>query len=200
MATIDELRASLSGEKKFNPEYVAKQMHEVPKAEVVDRNQFVLDRVKGKYVLEFGASGRLHEAIKASAKAYRGIDREDCGEAVVGFDLDDVSQEDLPSIDGAEVIVCGEVLEHLSNPGWFLTRLKRQFNGVPVVITVPNAFSLPGLTHMQRSVENVNKDHVAWYSWRTLKTLVERAGYQIKEFAWYNGKPLFAEGLIFIVE
>lgn len=200
--SIDALRASLGGElKKTDPVYAAKQLHEVPKAEVVNRPEFIIARTKNKYVLEFGASGKMHEAVKASAKAYRGIDREDSVDGtVVGFDLDDVSQTDLPQLDGAEIIVCGEIIEHLSNPGWFLTRLRKQYPGVPVLITVPNAFAVAGLSSLMKGVENVNKDHVSWYSWRTLKTLTERVGYEVKEFAWYNGKPLVSEGLIFVVE
>ena len=52
---------------------------------------------------------------------------------------------------------------------------------------------------MQKGVENVNIAHTMWFSWRTLKTLVERYNYDIKEWAWYHGDPLFAEGLVFVV-
>jgi hypothetical protein len=68
------------------------------------------------------------------------------------------------------------------------------------VITVPNAFAQAGRSHMLRGVENVNVDHVAWYSHRTLKTLLERVGYDIKEFHWYRGVPYLAEGLIVVTE
>jgi hypothetical protein len=43
-------------------------------------------------------------------------------------------------------------------------------------------------------------DHCYWFSWRTLKTLVERAGYAVAEFHWYGpGEPGFSEGLIFVL-
>jgi hypothetical protein len=53
---------------------------------------------------------------------------------------------------------------------------------------------------MEAGTENVNVDHVAWYSWRTLKTLLDRYGYPIREFYWYKGRPRFAEGIIVVTE
>jgi hypothetical protein len=197
-ATIDDLRSQLGAKSEPDPAYAAKMLHDVPLSTVVDRAQFILQKVNGKRVLEFGASGPMHDAIVREAAACLGVDRED-GPGVVGFNLDDVSRHFLPEF-RCDVIVCGEVLEHLSNPGWFLHRLKTQYEGVPVVITVPNAFAQAGRSHMLRGVENVNVDHVAWYSHRTLKTLLERVGYDIKEFHWYRGVPYLAEGLIVVTE
>jgi len=200
-ATIDDLRSQLgaSGPAQ-SPEYAAKMLHAVPVSETVDRTVFILKRVAGKRVLDFGASGALHAGIRKAASFVAGVDREDAP-GVFGFDLDDVDQPDLPSIDPApEVIVCGEVLEHLSNPGWFLSRLKRQYAGVPVIISVPNAFSAVGRQHIVKGTENVNADHVAWYSHKTLTTLLARAGYVVRESYWYNGQPYVAEGLIVVTE
>ncbi len=197
-ATLDALRESLArpASKVRSPEYTAKMMHTIPKTTVVDREKFILERCAGKTVLDIGASGRMHELIvKASAKCY-GIDRED-GDGVVGVNLDDVTIG-LPVFDGVELVVCGEVIEHLANPGFFLDRLKRKYP-VPVIITVPNAFSAAGYNHIEQGVENVNIDHVAWYSWRTMKTLLDRYGYVIDEWHWYGGEPVLAEGLIFLV-
>ena len=201
MITLDALRESLAGP-AVDPAYAAKQLHSVPDAPVVKREGFILDLVRNKRVLEFGASGPMHDAIVKVAATGLGVDRQEA-DGVVGFDLDDVTQTTLPAFpDGTQpdLIVCGEVLEHLSNPGWFLARLRRQFPGVPVVITTPNAHSLSGLAQVKRGVENCNRDHVAWYSYVTLRTLVTRAGYTLRELAWYNGEPRLAEGLIALVE
>jgi 2-polyprenyl-3-methyl-5-hydroxy-6-metoxy-1,4-benzoquinol methylase len=198
-ATIDDLRSQL-GKAPAAPSsqaYASKMLHRVPKADVVDREQFILEHCKGRRVLEFGASGPMHEAIVTVAERSIGVDRED-GSGVIGFDLDDVAMQTLPSPTDwtPNVIVCGEVLEHLSNPGWFLTRLRRQFGDTTTIITVPNAFSTIGQKRLSEGIENVNIDHVAWYSFRTLKTLLGRAGYSDFSFAWYRGAPLTAEGLV----
>ena len=224
--TIDSLRESLAdpGHPQRSPEYVARMIHEVPDAVVVDRVKFVLGRAEGKVVLDVGASGALHEALCKAAKRVIGIDRPTLmnehqrmyvgHSALVSFDearnpgpLQEMFFIDLDDVNGfvplcpAELIVCGEVIEHLGNPLHFLTRLRRTYPSTPVIVTVPNAFADIGRRHLERNEwENVNIDHVAWYSWRTLKTLVERAGYAVKEVYWYNGRPLFAEGLIFVME
>lgn len=218
-ATIDDLRSQLDGPKQaprsVSPEYAAKMLHPLPEGKEVDRAAFILERVKGKRVLEFGATGPMHDAVVKVAASVYGVDRED-GDGVVGFDLDDVAYFRLPGDGEASIecgpdaasllepdrtapfdlILCGEVVEHLSNPGWFLTRLARQYPRVPVLITVPNAFTSRGSGHLKAGVENVNVDHVSWYSPRTLRTLLERAGYEIREFAWYGGAPPQSEGLI----
>jgi 2-polyprenyl-3-methyl-5-hydroxy-6-metoxy-1,4-benzoquinol methylase len=201
-ATIDLLRSQLGSAQQshVSEAYAKKQLHAIPEAKELDRVAFILEHVKGKRVLEFGASGPMHDAIVKAAKACAGVDREDAP-GVMGFDLDDVSRQDLPQSDEpVDLIVCGEVIEHLSNPGWFLTRLKRQFSGVPVLITVPNAYAAGGIKSVQAGTENVNIDHVAWYSYRTLRTLLERAGYSMTLAGWYNGTPRLAEGLIVIAE
>jgi len=213
-ATIDLLRSQLGTAPKpetqpATAEYAAKMLHPIPEGKVVDRSAFILERVTGKRVLEFGATGPMHDAVVEVAASVFGVDREN-GDRVQGFDLDNTEYARLPmmrqpeqgtnldEIVTPEIILCGEVIEHLSNPGWFLTRLKKQYPGVPVLISVPNAFTKVGSAHLAKGLENVNVDHVAWYSPRTLKTLLNRAGYDIAEFAWYHGTPPYAEGMIVI--
>lgn len=199
-ATISDLRSQLgkAAPAPSQTAYAEKMLHQIPPAEVVDRAAFILERCKGQRVLEFGASGAMHTAIVSVASAVFGVDRVDA-DGVVGFDLDDISQADLPGVDFAPaVIVCGEVIEHLSNPGWFLTRLRKQFPGVPTIITVPNAFSAIAQKHLAGGIENVNADHCAWYSYRTIKTLLGRAGYTDFFFGWYHGQPRTAEGLVIL--
>lgn len=197
-ATIDALRESLAqpAPKEVTPAYAAKMLHPLPVAPVVDREKFIVALCKGKRVLEFGASGTLHAALRVAADDLLGVDR-DHGDGVFGFDLDDVTQAGLPT-NAPTMIVCGELLEHLTNPGYFLQRLRAQFADVPVVLSVPNAFAKPQQQWLREGLENVNIDHVAWYSPRTLRTLLERYGYAIDHLHWYNGEPGTAEGFIVV--
>lgn len=194
-----------SAERTHGPEYIQKMMHKVPEAESVkDREAFIVERCKGKRVLNLGcASGALHEKIKAVAAHLRGIDKSEPADEIVDLDTIEPGETGLgiyyvdigePMFD---LIVAGEILEHLSNPGNFLRSLKT-FN-CPVILSVPNAFCHPGKRWIDVGYEHVNPDHVAWYSWHTLKVLVERCGFTVREFYWYRGKPLTAEGLIFVV-
>ena len=221
-ASIDDLRAQLGGGKAPADQaaYDAKMKHPIPPFRIVDRVAFILKHCEGKRVLEFGASGPLTEQIRKVAADYRGVDRAHAHVAgcvlehgiyrcvtgcVYGFDLDAIIDEDdaLPPYGWyqlPEVIICGEVLEHLGNPQWFLTRLKRQYPGVGVIVTVPNAFAAIGHSWIAKGIENVNADHVAWYSPKTLSVLLERAGYGVGELFFYNGKDATAEGLIVVTE
>lgn len=186
-----------SAERSHGSDYIQKMMHKVPEAECVkDREAFIIERCKGKRVLNLGcASGTLHGKIKAVAASVYGIDKQKPCDAIIDLDwIDHYDQQHWPE---AELVVMGEILEHLSNPGQLLRLLKR--NEQTVLITVPNAFCHPGKRWIDVGYEHVNPDHVAWYSWHTLKVLVERCGFTVREFYWYRGKPLTAEGLIFVV-
>ncbi len=211
-ATLEALRSDLGRTEAStvrSPEYAAKMLHDVPESKTVDRTAFICERVAGKRVLDIGSSGPLRVAVQAAAGAVIGLDRE-ASDGVIAFDLDD-----LPGDDGGhgvdfadlpvdkrfpEVVLCGEILEHLSNPGFLLQRLHYQYPGVPVIISVPNAFSKIARKHMERGTENVNLDHCSWFSYTTLKTLLGRYGYTIREHYWYGGPPYVAEGLIVVTE
>jgi len=175
--------------------------HRIPHFPVVnDRGALIVERCNGRNVLDVGcASGTLPGRLRGVAKEYYGFDAQECENAVV-FDLDIVEgRPTLPFSDKPiEKIVCGEVLEHLTNPGWALTRFSRTWPSAEVFITVPNAFAESSRQHLLTSIEYVNSEHVAYYSWWTLTQLCERSGYRATEMFWYKGQPLVAEGLVFV--
>lgn len=197
-ATLENLRDQCAG-LAHSPEYIAKQLHKVPAAPVVCRETFILERCLGKVVLDVGASGPMHREIVRAAKKCYGIDRED-GDGVVGFNCDDVTQIKLPQFEGVQLVVLGEVVEHLGNAQWFLQRLRGQYQ-CPVIITVPNAFSSSAANILAKTgQENCNSDHISWHSYVTIRTLLGRVGYEINWFGYYKGMPKFSEGLIVVAE
>lgn len=194
-------------ERRQGADYIRKMMHRIPDAPVVDRVKYILDRCKGKRVLNLGcASGALHQQIKEVAPYAIGADKHEPADLMRDFDAFD--KDDVFSTRGTaygstpaiEIVIAGEILEHLSNPGNLLSALKNMTIQCPILITTPNAFSEPSVRWSRQGYEQVNADHVAWYSYWTLKALVERYGFRIREWAWYGGKPITAEGLIFLVE
>lgn len=186
MSNLDALYKEITGTQQ-PPEYVKKQLHPIPDTKVVNRVDFILQSCKGKKVLDIGSSGFLRVLLKQIC-TLTGIDKTDEGDIKC-----DVEKDPMP--DGEyDLVVAGEILEHLSNPGMFLDNLKRY--DCPIIITVPNAFSN---NSGRTGIENVNPEHVAWYSFHTLKTLVERHGYDIQGWYWQHGKQYTAEGLIFVV-
>lgn len=191
--SIDELLKQVMAGR--DPAYDAKMIHKIPVAESVDRNTAIINAVRGRVALELGcAESKLSGALSDIAKKLYGMDKADCeGENFIHVDFD---RDDIPLLEDVEIVICGEVIEHLSNPGFFLDSLRKY--SCHVMFTVPNAFTDIGRNHIAKGVENVNEDHVAYYSWKTFTTLLTRHKWEIDYFWWYNGKPGVAEGLIFL--
>ena len=199
--TLDGLRRRLHDYAWYAPEYVDKMMHKIPRAPIVDRVSWITEHAKGRTVLNVGcASGALQSQLEAVATRVYGIDREDCPlPFFVKFDLEECAFRPLPPLAGIELVVVGELLEHLSNPGHFLDRLRAY--ACDVLLTVPSAYGSGGIALIAKGIENVSRDHVAWYSYMTLTTLLRRHGYQLREWAWYcyATNPRQAEGLAVVV-
>ena len=188
--SVAALRDRLASGGHQGPAYADKMLHSVPDLPTVkDRAAFLVEKAKGRVVLDIGCSGVISAAIRAVAKSYYGIDRVE-GPNVVAVDLDEAPHT-MP-VYPVEVIIASELLEHLSNPGRFLAALREKYPGITVYFTVPQA----GGYQVRNDCEVVNRDHVAWYSYTTLSTLLTRYGYAVTLARWYNGEPHRAEGLI----
>ena len=87
---------------------------------------------------------------------------------------------EVPLKETFDVILAGEMIEHLSNPGLFLRGIKRFMNRETILlITTINAYcGMRNVIYALRGKggknEPVHQDHVAYYSYSTLKLLVER--------------------------
>ena len=225
-------------------------VHRLPRARLVDRTEELRRLVRDRTVVDLGfvdegqvTSKRarntwLHEAIRAEARAVVGIDADADGveEARrLGFDARVADVEDPASLaalglEGAEVVVAGELIEHLDQPGAFLEAVKLLVADVedPVslaalglegaevvvageliehldqpgaflegvklllaadgvlVLTTPNGHALTNVLGGIVGRELVNPDHVAWFSWRTLVTLLGRHGWRLDSLAYYT--------------
>lgn len=79
-----------------------------------------------------------------------------------------------------DVIVAGEVLEHLNNPGLFLKAAFKILRPTgEILITVPNAFFIVNIVALLFHRENTHRDHVFYFSAKTINCLLERYGYEI---------------------
>ena len=210
ISTLDDLQAECDAMRGYDADWYEKMMHRIPMVASVNRVQYILDHCVGKRVLHLGCNwpvGYLHKSIAVVAHKLYGVDISvpdglDDDSLCVHANLDSYIEvhgltESLKD-QNIELILCAEILEHLGNPGNLLNRLKDL--QCSILITVPNAFSRAGYYHATSgAVEAVNPEHVAYYSYHTLKVLVERYGYSIQDFKWYNGQPGTAEGLIMVV-
>jgi len=205
---------------------------------ISDRVSFIVENCRGKDVLHVGCvdSGLLSERLDVENLLHKRLSQ--VAGQIVGLDIDAAGieqmrtlgfkdihvaniEENIPLQQQFDVIVAGEVVEHLNNPGLFLSQIARLLapNGI-FLITVPNAFNIFPTRFLFRNIEAVHPDHVFYFSPHTLTELLKRHelttsalyGYTIdlpqnsllntlKKFIiqiLIERKPQFSEGLIAI--
>ena len=182
-------------------------VHRVPRARLVDRLDELRRLTRGRRVIDLGfvdegqmeskgsRGSWLHAVLAAEARELVGVDADADGverarahgyEAYAADVESRVAIDDL-ALEPGDVVVAGELVEHLDRPGDFLEAVKPLVtpDGV-LVLTTPNAHSLTNVLGALAGRELVNPDHVAWLSWRTLATLLGRHGWTIDSLAYYR--------------
>src|SRR5580765_358120 len=145
------------------PQLRAPSVHRVPPSRLVDRVSEIRRLVRGRSVIDLGfvdegqmaaKSGRgtwLHEVVRAEARTCVGVDADARGverAGELGFDARVADVEDPAALAGlgldpAEVVLAGELVEHLDRPGRFLDAVKSLVAPAGVlVLTTPNAHAL----------------------------------------------------------
>lgn len=164
-----------------------------------DRNNFIVSFCRNKKVLNCGCmshpftqqrideGNHLHLNLLKKAKFVVGIDTNLSNRNLLPADTEDsfifvgdVSNKktyqkikDIPF----DIVIMGELLEHLENPGLALRYIKDYFPQAILIVTVPNCFGWFAMTHAQKQIERVHPEHVCWYSPKTIKQLLNRCGY-----------------------
>lgn len=181
------------------------------KIELVDRVTFLKKLCEGKKVLHLGCTDYPFTQASIDHERLLHFELEKISKELYGFDFDEkgieilkkngatkLYQADLENLQAVEldekfdVIVAGEMIEHLSNPGLFLKGIQRFMSEeTKLLITTINAymgmrFWLYGLRGRGGSFEPVHPDHVAYYSYSTLSLLIERENLKVEEFLFYN--------------
>lgn len=101
-----------------------------------------------------------------------------------------------------DIILAGEIIEHLSNPGIFVKNLTSLMkDNAILIVTTPNAFSFKRFMFAMVRREKVHYDHNFYFSYRTINHLLE--SYQLKciDICYYQdmgkrGIPLFFDKVI----
>jgi len=95
-----------------------------------------------------------------------------------------------------DVIVAGDLVEHLANPGSFLDRAYEHLrDGGYLCIVTPNAFSANTVVKSLIGISvRVNPEHTCWFDPTTLEQLLSRHGFRPVEWYWqdYERNPLMA--------
>jgi SAM-dependent methyltransferase len=137
----------------------------------------------------------LHDSLDQVASSLVGID---CSIAGVewareqGYEahaVDAQSPEAVKALalEPADVVVAGEVIEHLEAPGPFLRAMHElvREDGC-LVVTTPNAYRPLNVLAPLFGFELIHPDHTSLHSPHTLRTLLERSGWRVEEISYYQ--------------
>ena len=90
--------------------------------------------------------------------------------------------DQLPLDRRFEVVVAGDIIEHLSNPGRMLDGIRRFCTETTqVIITTPNAFGAPNFLRQALGRFHEGAEHVMSFNEQNLLTLLARHGYLVAE-------------------
>lgn len=180
---------------------------------VTDRMDVLADHVRGRSVLDLGcvdsrrarhaeASDRirynltykanlLHQRLAQSAGDLLGVDIDPDGVSVLngmGFEAVVGDVETMDPVGGRrfDVVVAGELIEHLENPGLFLRNMRRHL--VPrgcIAVSTPNPFYAGSAWKIWRTgLPAVHEEHMGWQDPITLAQLFRRTGYDPFDGCW----------------
>lgn len=174
------------------------------KAAVCYKEKEILRLCAGKKVMDVGCVGQdkffqspdwLHKKIKSVAASTVGVDVN--MEWKSAFDEHGYTLWDARELDGVterfELVVMGDVIEHVDNVSSFLETYARFLApGGQMVISTPNPFSARQFYNIfLYGKPSVNPEHTVWLDPMVMTEVFKRLGYKIEYFCWLHeyGKP-----------
>ena len=196
---------------ELRPDEPLAPRHPLPRDRQVDRDQYLLELCRGKRMLHLACAAwpatrmwcedgsLLHLRLGEVAGKLAGFDWSTPGiDVLKEHGVSDLHHLNLLNPDEVargwdeldfepEIVLAGELLEHLDRAGTVLENCRpRMSNNAKMLITVPNAFSIRNLLHVLRGYEKVAPDHVSYYSFSTVRELSERNGFRLQSVRWYR--------------
>jgi 2-polyprenyl-3-methyl-5-hydroxy-6-metoxy-1,4-benzoquinol methylase len=172
------------------------------------RHKILQDFCTGKDVLDLGCvdhdviSEQLdrwtHRHLASVARSITGVD---ILEAEVlklreqGYHIQVGNVETLGLGRTYDVIVAGELIEHVYNQGLFLESVKRHMHAESIlVLTTPNATSLSSFLEVLLfgRLRHVHPTHLLWHDANTIRQLLEAHGFDLQELSFLLDNPLYS--------
>jgi len=154
---------------------------------------------KGPKILHVGCSDHvvrsnskywLHDYLDKNFLYVAGIDISESNIRAMkklGYkNLSVANAENFEIDDTFDTIVAGELIEHLSNPGLFLSQAKKHLNpDGRLIITTPSPFSLQNFIYASFKYPKTcqNNEHAMWFCPQTLRSLAKRFGFKEEYFS-----------------
>jgi len=178
----------------------------------VDRIGYIAAACRQRRVLDLGAMdetawqskrGRgawLHEEISRTALSVDGVDnsalippeglRTAPNAIIRRGDVGDPERIVAALAATPDVVVAGELIEHLENPLEFFRRIARieRLSGRALILSTPNATALHNVLIGLARRESTHHDHLCVLSYKTLTTLCARAGFRTWQIIPYYAR------------
>ena len=189
--------------------YTALEPIRVPRP--VDRLECIEQKARGKVVFDLGALDEtaleskkergswLHARLCGSAKRVVGIDNSALlptegletasNGKIVHADIYDLSPV-VEKFGRPDIVVVGELIEHLPDTLGWLRSVKQNsaLTGVELIFSTPNACSWHNLLIGLTGRESTHPDHLQIYSYKTLRTLFDRAEIELGQLIPYHAR------------
>lgn len=175
----------------------------LPREGPVDRHEALVEAVRGRRAVHVGfvdelmgskiaADVWLHARLAEAAVSLVGLDADEEGVAAAraaGYEAHVVDAQSADAVralglERADVVVAGELIEHLDAPGPFLRAMRELAD--ELVLTTPNAYRLLNFLAPLSGSELIHPDHTAWHSPATLRRLCDLSGWEVTGIAYYH--------------
>jgi SAM-dependent methyltransferase len=193
-------------------------IHRLPKAPLVVRIDYLVGLSRGRRVIHVGFVDTGCRSMQDRSDAWLHGHLDDVATSLVGIDVEEMGVKDAEAagyeayaadcrdpealaalgIAPAQVVIAGEVIEHVDDPGAFLAGLHPLVAaGGQLIVTTPNAYGWFNVLASLARREINHPDHVMMFTWRTLTNLASRHGWEPVETRVYvpSVKDLSGQGL-----
>ena len=186
-------------------------LHRLPRTRVVDRISFLVQRCWNQRVIHIGFADSvrisrssepgvggewLHKHLADAAADLVGVDSDsvavaaaaEAGYKVRAADCTDPDAVASLSLEPADIVVAGEVIQYVDRPGSLLNALRCLCRADGhLIITTPNAYGLIFTTAATLlGIELNDPNHLMMFTQRTLSELARRNGWHIVETFTYT--------------
>jgi len=190
---VIELKESNTQEIKDHRDYRNYLKHSQMKYRIIE----IIKHIKGKRVLDLGCvqskdkmrnGDWLHAILCREADYVLGVDyAENEVEELkkLGFNVVCSNVENMELNELFDVIVSGELIEHITNVGLFLEKCSKHLkSGGKLIITTPNPFCFHFFIKNIKRPHQVHTEHVAWYDEVVLVNLMKRYGFYLEDLKY----------------
>lgn len=131
----------------------------------------------------------LHDNLKNYCKTLKGIDISEEGVKFLrekGYNVEVGNAENFNLNQKFDVIIAGELIEHLSNFQGFFDSVKRHLkeNGL-LILTTPNMFYFKEILFLiLRGYPAINPEHTCWFDEIALRQLLNRFSFSIEKIMY----------------